>query len=114
MDTLPNAQAAIIPADKLRYCLDPLHPTGKHKARVFESALGINLDNMPELERMLRDGIASHPARLRCTYTDGTERWVVNWVVLGRMGPLLLVCAWNRPRSDHCPRLVSCYLKKVK
>ena len=39
---LPNARQARIPTDKLvRYALDPSHERGKHKARVFASALGI-------------------------------------------------------------------------
>jgi hypothetical protein len=38
---LPNAESAIIAIEKLRnYCLDPEHPRGKHKARVFSSVLG--------------------------------------------------------------------------
>jgi hypothetical protein len=38
----PRATEARIPTDKLvRYALDPAHERGQHKARVFESALGI-------------------------------------------------------------------------
>lgn len=40
---LPRANEAIIPREKLTdYALDPEHPRGQHKARVFSSALGIN------------------------------------------------------------------------
>jgi len=39
---LPNADRAVVDLEKLRdYCLNPLHPRGRHKARVFGSALGI-------------------------------------------------------------------------
>ena len=39
---LPNARQARIPTDKLvRYALDANHERGRHKARVFASALGI-------------------------------------------------------------------------
>jgi hypothetical protein len=39
---LPGAECARIPTDKLvRYALDPDHPRGRHKARVFAWALGI-------------------------------------------------------------------------
>jgi hypothetical protein len=39
---LPNGDQAEISMQKLiGYCLNPEHPSGKHKARVFESALGI-------------------------------------------------------------------------
>lgn len=39
---LPNWQLATIDRRKLRdYVLDPAHPEGRHKARVFLSALGL-------------------------------------------------------------------------
>ncbi len=39
---LPNPERAVVELVKLRdYCLDPDHEDGKHKARVFASALGI-------------------------------------------------------------------------
>jgi hypothetical protein len=39
---LPGARDAVVDINKLRdYCLDPSHPRGRHKARVFASALGI-------------------------------------------------------------------------
>jgi hypothetical protein len=39
---LPNAERALVDLDKLRDdCLNPAHPRGRHKARVFASALGI-------------------------------------------------------------------------
>ncbi|MEH1788358.1 MAG: DUF6883 domain-containing protein [Nostoc sp.] len=37
---LPNPECAIVEIDKIAgYCLNPEHPEGKHKARVFKSAL---------------------------------------------------------------------------
>jgi Domain of unknown function (DUF6883) len=51
---LPRADEAIIPREKLtRYALDPSHPRGAHKARVFASALGLRADDW----RFLRDQI---------------------------------------------------------
>jgi len=114
MERLPGHERAIIPTDKLRYCLDPAHPTGSHKARVFESGLGLELGDTTILERILRDGIASNEGRLRFTLMDGTERWLVEWIVLGRLGPIRFVSAWNVPRREGCPQLVSCYLKRVR
>lgn len=39
-----------IPDTKLtQYALNPEHPAGKHKAKVFESALGYTLDNYQDL-----------------------------------------------------------------
>ncbi len=39
---LPNRHLAIVDLRKLtKYCLNPLHEEGRHKARVFMSALGV-------------------------------------------------------------------------
>jgi hypothetical protein len=39
---LPGGGDAIVDIAKLRdYCLDPLHPRGRHKPRVFLSALNL-------------------------------------------------------------------------
>lgn len=41
---LPNSHKAVVEIQKLRnYSLNPNHPVGKHKARVFKAALGITL-----------------------------------------------------------------------
>ncbi len=104
----------MIATAKLRYCLDPLHPVGAHKARLFASALGLGPNDEKTLEIMLRGGIASHEARLRHTLIDGTERWVVEWQVVGRLGLLRMITAWDRTGRGEPPRLVSCYLKKVR
>jgi hypothetical protein len=52
---LPNAECAIISIEKLvGYCLNPEHPKGKHKARVFQSILGINRENADRLYELVR------------------------------------------------------------
>ena len=58
---LPNGEHAIIDLHKVRdYILDPNHPTGKHKARVFRSVLGLTVFEAEELQdalaRAARDG----------------------------------------------------------
>jgi hypothetical protein len=47
---LPNADHAIVEIEKLRdYCLSTPHPRGRHKARVFLTALGISASDAEEL-----------------------------------------------------------------
>ena len=114
MTRLPRHRSASIPEAKLRYCLDPAHEKGRDKARVFRSALGIGLEDVERLEHMLREGIARNPATRCGAFRDGTERWMVEWRVIGRLGPLRFISAWSVDASSHVPRLVSCYLKKVR
>lgn len=48
-----------MPEQKLAgYALDPAHPRGRHKARVFSSALGIEHDDWRYLRDQLAEGIA--------------------------------------------------------
>lgn len=45
---IPNAARAIVDIEKLRdYCLNPEHPRGRHKARVFARRLGLYVRDAP-------------------------------------------------------------------
>lgn len=51
---IPNAENAAVDIRKLRdYCLNLEHSTGKHKARLFLSTLGMTAENAPELRQIL-------------------------------------------------------------
>ncbi len=51
---LKNGAKAVIPERKLEdYCLNPFHPDGKHKAKVFAKALGITQENSLKLEELI-------------------------------------------------------------
>jgi hypothetical protein len=58
MPLLPNATKAIVTLEKLRdYSLDPNHEKGKHKARVFASALGFTQQDARRLREMILQAI---------------------------------------------------------
>ncbi|WRH67792.1 MAG: hypothetical protein RSE13_05590 [Planktothrix sp. GU0601_MAG3] len=60
---LPNPERSIIDEEKLSgYCLNPRHSDGQHKARVFESALGMGIDDSPELRVALMQAIQTTDA----------------------------------------------------
>lgn len=57
MPLLPNAAKAIVTLEKLRdYSLDLNHEKGKHKARVFVSALGFTRQDAPRLREIILAG----------------------------------------------------------
>ncbi len=59
---VPRADEAVVPEDKLaRYALDPDHPRGRHKARVFSAALGIERADWRYLRDQLIDSLADAP-----------------------------------------------------
>jgi hypothetical protein len=48
---------------KLRdYCLNPYHEDGKHKARVFKSALGVGRADAEWLRERILEAAATRPA----------------------------------------------------
>ncbi len=63
MMKLPNPERAIVEIDKIAsYCLNPEHSEGKHKARVFKSALDLDLNNAKELEVALLQAVVDYDA----------------------------------------------------
>ena len=51
---LPNRERAVVDEAKLTdYCLNPDHLHGKHKARVFSSALGLEAKDAEQLRDAL-------------------------------------------------------------
>lgn len=107
---LPNAGNAIVDIQKLRrYCLDPTHPRGRHKARVFLASLGIAAQDAEALRAdLLQAALAEeavagqrdkHGARytLDCRVGRGAKSAVVrsHWIVR---------------KDEDIPRLVTCYV----
>ena len=89
-----------MPLEKLeRYLLDPEHPVGRHKARVFRSAVAIEREDAAHLADELRRGVRSAPVRDVATRTvgDRTYRtWRVDMPVTGPTGRTkLAVTAWE-------------------
>jgi len=72
---LPNADHAVLDIRKLEdYCLSPLHPRGRHKARVFREALGIERHDAAWLKDHLL-AVARHTEATRLAAdTWGTYR----------------------------------------
>ena len=61
-DRLPRADQAVVPREKLeRYLLNPEHEVGRHKARVFASALGIRQRDWEYLRDQLRSAVVNAP-----------------------------------------------------
>ena len=62
---IPNAERAVVDVRKLRdYCLNSTHDEGKHKARLFESMLGMTASDAEELRRILLEVIKTHEVQL--------------------------------------------------
>lgn len=77
---LPNAENAVVDIRKLRdYCLNPYHPEGKHKARVFQRKLGIGRNDAERLRRVILEGILKQDAQEQKPTAYG-RRFIVEFV----------------------------------
>jgi hypothetical protein len=110
MARLPNSEQAILDIRKIEdYCLDPDHPRGRHKARVFREALGIGRSDAFWLRKALLDAARSDEAVEVVTDTFGS-RWRVD-VRIARHGKSVVVrTAWIVRTGDDCPRFVTCWV----
>ena len=76
---LPNAQRTVVDIAKLRdYSLNPKHPEGKHKARVFAATLGLTENDADWLrEELLR--IAQELDCQVSRHTDYGQRYQIDF-----------------------------------
>ena len=108
---LPNADKAIVEAAKLRdYCLNPAHPEGRHKARVFRSALGVG----QEQAEWLREAILAALTHAEVAYAEETPygwRYDVD-IVLTHGGKSASVrTGWLVRKTENLPRLATCFVR---
>ena len=75
---LPNCDSALIEDSKLvGYALNPHSERGRHKARVFNSALGFNLSNWEQLKQAILETLPYYEATLTGQTAFGKKYKVV-------------------------------------
>ena len=109
---LPNAERAVVDITKVRdYSLNPAHPEGKHKARVFAALLGYTSADAERLRELILDAALTHEATQGIKDEHGT-RYVIDFAVQGLLGMVTIRAAWIIDTGETDPRLVSCYVKR--
>ena len=107
---LPGGDKAVLDIRKIEdYCLSPIHPRGRHKARVFHEALDVGRDDAEWLRDVLleaaRDGDATELP---------TDAWGSHWRVdatIGRHGKSAVVrTIWIIRTGEAMPRFVTCWV----
>ncbi|MDN3515405.1 MAG: hypothetical protein NG747_13535 [Candidatus Brocadia sp.] len=111
---LPKGAKAIIPEGKLEdYCLNPFHPDGKHKAKVFEKALGITQTDSTELKKLvLASAVYGEVTKEQLNDFGTTYR--VEYETQGVNQREVLCTLWIVHKSDERPYLTSCFVRKRK
>ena len=71
----PNWNQAILDIRKIEdYCLNPAHPRGRHKARVFRDALDLQRGDAAWLQDILLESVRSSEATEVSATMWGTQR----------------------------------------
>ncbi|MBI5365509.1 MAG: hypothetical protein HZA54_00610 [Planctomycetes bacterium] len=107
---LPNPQHAVVPIEKLRdYCLNPFHPRGRHKARVFARALGLRAEHA----ELLRDALVAAAGDGEAVQGEVDEygvRLALDFELEGPGGRAWIRSCWIvRVGEDTC-RFLTCWV----
>ena len=107
---LPNGDRAILDLRKLAdYCLNPAHPRGRHKARVFRESLGMGQADADGLRALLLHA-AAHKAAIPLPGDAWGDRWQID-VAISRQGRRAMVrTIWIFRSGEQIPRFVTCWV----
>lgn len=110
-DRLINAdKAEIDPAKITEYALNPEHPVGGNKARVFEATTGHSRSNAPDLISQIQDGVMNNSATAGKVDEHGA-RFTVDMPIHGPAGTAEVRTGWIFGSESDNPRLVTLYVK---
>ncbi|WP_433996152.1 DUF6883 domain-containing protein [Bradyrhizobium lablabi] len=107
---LPNGAQAVVDIRKLEdYCLNPSHPRGRHKARVFRDALGLNRGDAVWLKGALLGAARSAEAS-----QTGADEWGAYWRIdatIARQNRTAVVrTIWIVRVGELMPTFVTCWV----
>ena len=110
---LPNVDDAYINPKKLtEYALNPNHPVGGNKARVFESSLGYNQSNADDLLKEIYQKLPQSEAII-ATHDQYGQRYTVDMMITGPNGNTVKVrTGWIIKTNSEIPELTTIYVKE--
>jgi len=107
---LPNVARASVDIAKLRdYCLNSTHPEGRHKARVFQSALGLSSVDAEFLRRAILDAAIGTDAVVGDSDIFGV-RYLLDFELKRESRQAAIRTVWIVRRDEDFPRLLTCYV----
>lgn len=105
---IPNAEKAVVDISKLRdYCLNPKHEVGKHKARVFASALGLSVSDAAIFQSALLEAVRTDEALPGALNRYG-QRYIVDFRFEHNERSALVRSVWIIDPRSTIPRLITC------
>lgn len=110
---LPNGQRAVVDIKKLtEYCLSAKHFRGRHKARVFASALSMDETGAEHLREALLLAAKTEEAEISASDKYGT-RYIIDTVVRHKDKAASLRSIWIIRSDQEVPRFVTCYIRTI-
>ena len=95
----------------MNYALDPNHPEGRHKSKVFEAALGYNQSNADKLMTQICKNLPESRAALGKKDKYG-QRYTVDVLITGANGKTAIVrTGWIIKPDASKPELTTLYVK---
>ncbi len=108
---LPNGSRADLGTKLEDYVLNPLHTQGKHKARVFDSALGITLRRNAQLLReALLDAAANSETAIAIGDNGFGAVYNLRFPLETGEGSATVLSGWIILHGEDFPRLTTCYI----
>ena len=108
---LPNAANAVVDIAKLReYSLNPAHDVGKHKARVFQSALGLTLSDAEQLREIILQAARTDEAVAGALSPFGQKYTLDIRITNGALSAIVRT-GWIMDYGTDFPRLTTCFVK---
>ena len=92
------------------YTLNPFHRDGRHKARVFEAALGITQDNLEVLRTALYDAATESEHAIAKGDNGFGEVYVFDFPLATTAGSAIVRSVWIARHGEDFPRLTTCYV----
>jgi hypothetical protein len=106
---VPNSDKAVADIRKLtEYLLDPEHVDGRHKARLFMSALGLGLEHAEELRRALLIAVTENDA-VYGRFDRHGQRYTVDFLFDWRGKSAIIRSGWIVEHESDIPRLTTAY-----
>jgi hypothetical protein len=107
---LPKGDRADLSSKLQDYVLNPRHRRGRHKARVFESALGITQENQDTLANALHQAAANSTDAISTGDQGFGATFEIRFPLATDKGTTTVLSAWIIRHSEDFPRLVTCFI----
>lgn len=110
---LPNSHLAQAEIEKFRdYCLNSTHEKGKHKARVFKSALGFEQKDAEKLRELVLQAAQTEDAVMGVYLPLYGQTYILEFSVKGVEREVIIRTTWIIEEGKDFPRMRTCFVRE--